>query len=169
MRDFRERRDDRAEPARRQHQRIPAAENDLPDLGMGADKVECPGELGGRERAPSPDHLATEAETAIDRTDMQRLEQDAIGIAMHDALDRAMGVVADRVGDLLRPRRKLGRMRQILPGNRIARISGIDQLGDVGGERQRVAGGDVLELGATPLRRQSGCDQVGGSAQRPAD
>ena len=119
---------------------------------MRADIVERGGELRARERAPVPDHLAAEAEAAIDRADMDRLEQHAVGIAVHDALDRAVRIVADRVGHLLGPASSSAAIGHELARDRIARIGGIDELGDVGGQRQRIARGDRFELGAALAR-----------------
>ena len=94
---------DLREAARREHQRIAAGEDDLPDLRMGRDIGE--GLVHGlrRERAETlrPHHLAAEAEAAIDRADMHRLEQHPVRVAMHDALDGAMCKVADRIAALL--------------------------------------------------------------------
>jgi len=78
-----------------------------------------------------PHHFATEAETAIDRADMDGLEQHAVGIAVHDALDRTMGVVADRVGRLLGTDVELGRIGNELARDRVVRIGRIDQIGDI--------------------------------------
>ncbi|MGO8469956.1 hypothetical protein AB9F45_36295, partial [Rhizobium leguminosarum] len=51
---------------------------------------------------------APEAEAAIDRADMDGLEQDTIGIALNDAFDGAMGMIADRIGAFFRGDRKFG-------------------------------------------------------------
>ena len=166
MLDRGERLDDRGEPPRREHQRIAAGEDHLPDFGMGADIVERRGELHARQRAPAPDHLAAEAEAAIDRADMDRLEQHAVGIAVHDALDRTMRVVADRVGVLLRPRLELGAIRHELARDRIARVGGIDEVHDIRGQRQGIAGDNLLELGPAVARGKPGGDQIIGAAQR---
>ncbi len=48
---------------------------------------------------------------------------------MHDALDRRMRVVADRIGQLLRLRLEFGRVRDELPRNGIVRIGTIDERG----------------------------------------
>ena len=53
---------------------------------------------------------------------MHRLEQHAVGIAVHDALDRAVGIVADRIGALLRLRVELGRVRHELARDRIVPV-----------------------------------------------
>ena len=91
---------------RRQRQRIAAGEDDFPDRRAGADIVERGVERLGRQRGrpARADRLAAEAEAAIDRADVQELQQDAIGIAMHDAGDGAVGGIADRIGALLAAR-----------------------------------------------------------------
>ena len=100
------------QPPRRQHQGIAAGQDHLPDFLVRADVVER-GRIGlVRQRAvlARSDHLAAEAEAAIDRADMNELEQHAIGIAMHDAGDRRMRVIADRIGVLARLRRQFVRV-----------------------------------------------------------
>src|SRR5258707_236032 len=81
-------------------------------------------ELGGRERRPAawPDLLAPEAEPAIDRADVHELQQHAVGIAVHDAGDRAVCVVADRIGALRRRGHELSRIGHELACDRVARI-----------------------------------------------
>ena len=68
--------------------------------GICADVIERGGKRFAREAAAAarPDHLAAEAEPAVDRADMGQLEQHAVGIAMHDPLDRAVRIVGDRIG-----------------------------------------------------------------------
>src|SRR5260370_183238 len=58
----------------------------------------------GRERGrlARPDHFAAKTEPAIHRADVNHLEQHPIGIAMHDAGDRRMPVIANRLGPLPR-------------------------------------------------------------------
>ena len=92
------------EPARRQHQRIAAGQDHLPDFRVRADIIERRrvGLVRQRVLLAGSDHLAAEAEAAIDRADMNELEQHAVGIAMHDACDRRMRVIADRIGALAR-------------------------------------------------------------------
>ena len=46
---------------------------------------------------------------------------------MHDPGDRAVQIVADRIGELLWLRVELGRIRHELPRDWIARIGGIDE------------------------------------------
>ncbi len=62
-----------------------------------------------------------------------------------------------------RPAVELGAIGHELPCDRVARIGGIDQLGDVGRQRQRVAGGDRFDLGAALARDEPGRDQVIGA------
>ena len=65
---------------------------------MAADVSERLVERRRRKPAPPrPDHFAAEAEPAIDRAGIDELEQHPVGVAVHDALDRAVRLVADRV------------------------------------------------------------------------
>src|SRR5262249_35808936 len=69
-----ERRDQPGDPARRQHKRVAAGDDDLPDLGPAADIGEGAFERGAPEpRAARADLLAAEAIAAIDRADEARL------------------------------------------------------------------------------------------------
>ena len=138
-----ERRDQLGQPPRRQHQRIAAGQDHFPDLRPRLDVGDGGVELVGRQRlAARPDLLAAEAEAAIDRADMQRLQQHAVGIAMHDALDRRARLVADRVGQLLGRDLGLGDARHELARDRIGRIGAVDQPQHLGrdGDRHRLGG-----------------------------
>ena len=81
---------DTAAAARRERQRIAAGEDDLEDLRVRRDIVE-------RRRRPPPesgalaeaDRLAAKAEAAIDRAHREQLQQHAVGVAMHEAGQRA--------------------------------------------------------------------------------
>ena len=109
-----------AEPARRQHQRIAAGQDHFPDFRLRGDIGEAVSSAAAHSvRAPRPHHLAAEAEAAIDRADMHRLEQHAVGIAMHDALDRGVRDIADRVGSLLRRDARARGVGDELAGDRI--------------------------------------------------
>ena len=88
--------------------------------------------LGQQIALAATDRLAAETETAVDRTDGQELQEHAVGIAMHKPRQRRMGVVADRIGPLLRRRRGLAKIGDKLPRNRIVRIVAVDQRGDSG-------------------------------------
>ena len=72
----------------------------LEDGGDGAIDVERLAIGGIRQcgRLARPDHFAAKAEPAIHRADMYQLEQHAIGIAVDDAGNGRMRVVADRIG-----------------------------------------------------------------------
>ena len=76
----------------REHQRIAAGDNHLEDAGMRRDVIENHPEFGIIKRAVAvrTHHLAAEAEAAIDRAGMERLDQHAIRVAMHEALDGRM-------------------------------------------------------------------------------
>lgn len=104
MRDPGKRLHDLVEPARGKHQRIAAGEDDLPDLLMTAYIIESGLHRRGIECAEAlrPHHFAPEAEAAIDRADMHGLEQYTIGIAVNDAFDGAVGMIADRIGAFFR-------------------------------------------------------------------
>ncbi len=129
-----ERGDQLAQPPRCQHQRIATGQDHFPDLAMAADIGQRRLELGRCQRlAARPHLLATEAEAAIDRADMQGLQQHAVGIAMHDALDRRARVIADRVAELLGRDLGFPRARHELLGDRVVRdLSPIDQSGHLG-------------------------------------
>ena len=60
---------------------------------------------------------------------MRQLEQHAIGIAVHDALDRTVGVISDRVGKLPRFVIELGRVWNELTRDGIVRVVSVDQSG----------------------------------------
>src|SRR5437660_5642515 len=94
-----------ADTARRQHQRIAAGQDYFPDFRMRLDVSKRVLELLPRQHLLArSDHLAPEAEAAIDRADTDDLEQHTIRITMHDSFDRRMSVVADRIGALVRCR-----------------------------------------------------------------
>ena len=99
---------------------------------------------------------------------MHGLEQHAVGIAVHDAFDRAMGAVADGIGHLLGTDVELGRIGNELARDRIVWIGRIDEAGDVAGQRQRIARGDRFDPGAAFGRNKSSGDQIVGTAQRLA-
>ena len=114
--------DELCETPRRQHQRIAAGEDHLPDLRLRANIVERRVELRAARAPRRPaHHLAAEAKTAIDRADMERLEQHPVGIAMHDALDRAVRASPIGSARFLGAACELGRI-----GNELAR----DRVGD---------------------------------------
>ena len=158
---------DFGKPSRRQHQGIAAGQDHFPDFIVGPDIVErglisVLGKRGGFARS---DHFAAEAEAAIDRADMHELEQHAVGITMHDAGDRRMCVVADWIGALAWCSHQLLRARNELPRDGIGGIIGIDQRGNVGRHRNRIARGDLLQHGKIVRTRKSARHQLIGPAQ----
>ena len=60
------------------------------------------------EAAVRADMLAAEAKAAIDRADQQRLQQGAIRVAMHHALDRGQGIIRYGISALMRRGGKFG-------------------------------------------------------------
>ncbi len=84
---------------------------------------------------------------------------------MHDARDRAMGIVTDRIGEFPGLGIEFRAVGNELACNRVARIGRIDELGDIGGQRQRIAGGHRFDLGAALARDESGRDEIVGAAQ----
>ena len=78
---------------------------------------------------------------------------------MDEPLDRAPGVVADRVVDLGRIARKLPRVGRELARNRVVRIVAVDQAGERRREADGVAAGDRLEVLQPLGRGEAGLDQ----------
>ena len=60
---------------------------------------------------------------------MRQLEQHTVRIAVHDTLDRAVGVVPDRVHKLFGAMTELRRIRNELTRDGIVRIISVDQIG----------------------------------------
>src|SRR5689334_1011572 len=99
---------------------------------------------------------------------MDRLQQHAIGIAMDDAFDRLMRVIADRIGALFRRDRQLARIGDELSRDRVASIGRIDQSGDITRDRNGVAIRDGGELGRALRRDQPRFDEFLRPSQRVA-
>ena len=85
---------------------------------------------------------------------------------MDDAGNRRMGVIADRIGVFAGLCTSSSTFRNELPRDRVVGILGIDQRGDVGRHRDRVARGDALEIGQIGARREPAIDQFGRLPQR---
>ena len=83
----------------RQGEGIASGHDDLADLRMRPHIIQRRVDLGLRQRAglSRSHHFAPEAEAAIDRADMDDLEQRPVGIAVHEARNRRIRPVADRV------------------------------------------------------------------------
>ena len=168
MRDRPQRRGDAPEPPGREHERVAAGDHHLPDLVAGGDVGEGGVELGlGQAALPlRADHLAAEAEAAIDRADVERLQQHPVGIAVDDAGDGRVGLVADRVGPLL------GRGDEFLgPGDELAAdpvLGAGDQLGHRRGDRHGVARRHPLQRRQSLHGDEAGRGEVAGAADRSA-
>ena len=84
---------------------------------------------------------------------------------MHDAGDRRMGVVADRIGTFASAGHQLTGCRDELPRDRVVGIVGVDQTGNIGRHSYRVAACDLLQIAKGCGRRQPVGDQLGRLAQ----
>jgi hypothetical protein len=62
---------------------------------------------------------------------------------VHDARHRRPAFVADRIGTLFGGCRQLGRARDVLRGDRVIGIGGVDQRRDILGQRDREIPGDT--------------------------
>jgi hypothetical protein len=130
---------------------------------MRCDIIERAIELLRRQRCSGrADHLAAEAEAAIHCADVCELEQHPVGIAVHDRLDRAVRIVADRVGAFLRPSFKLGRIGDELPRHRIVRVGAVDQF------RHGRRDGDCI-LRGDPFQRRRVSRRASGPASSRSD
>ncbi|MGY3649250.1 hypothetical protein ACVWWR_007022 [Bradyrhizobium sp. LM3.2] len=78
---------------------------------------------------------------------MNKLEQNAVGIAMHDPGDRRVRMIADRIGVLARLHLQLRGSRNELPRDRIVGTGFVDQFDQRRRNRNCVARGDTFELG----------------------
>src|SRR5436853_467161 len=89
----------------REHERVAAGEDHLPDVRRAGDIAECRGECfaGQRLRAAGAHDLAPEAEAAVDRADVRQLQENAVAIALYDAGYGRQALLAQRVRALLRP------------------------------------------------------------------
>src|SRR5690242_9637015 len=119
-----------------------------------------------RARLAGPNRFASETETAIDRTDMNHLEQYPVGIAMNDAQYRRVHFIADRVRRLVGLRPQFFGARYILPRNRIVRIIRVDERGNLWRHSDGVARRDLFEIAQIGSRYQTMRGQFGRLAQR---
>ena len=135
---------------------------------MAADIVERAGIAGFRQCAlrqcallAGADHLAPKAEPAIDGADMHELEQHAIGIAMHDARDRRMRIIADRVRVLARRGNQLHCTRDELLRDGIGGIARLNQRGDLRRHRDGITRRDLFQVRQIGSAHQAVSDQLG--------
>ena len=127
---------------------------------MRAHVFERRGIVGRAQRARAgTDSLAAKAEPAIDRADRHELDQHPVGIAMHQSLHGAHGVVADRVVALGRIADKLAGVGDELTRDRIGEVARPNK----GRERRRnadcVAVGDCFQFGEAAGLSEPGFDQ----------
>ena len=106
-----------------------------------------------RSRFPRPDHFTAKTETAIDRANVNQLEQHPVGIAMHDAADWRMRVIADWIGILAWDAHQLLNGWDELSRDRIIRIARVDQRSNVRRHRDRIARSDLFQLRKRSERR----------------
>ena len=115
----------RAQAPRRQHQRIAAGEDHLPDFAMRANVIKRAAQTPPPTAAcfcRSQPFRGENRSGNRPRISGRELEQHPVGIAMHDAFERTVRVVADRVGQFVRPHIKFGSVRHELARDRIVRI-----------------------------------------------
>ena len=146
MRDSGDRLGDAGDAARRKHKRVAPRQDHLEDLGPLADIGERRLESGAVERVAlaGADHLAAEAEAAVDGARLHDLQKHAVRVAVDDPRDGRMGVVADRVGALLGSRVQLfGRRQELAADGTVGALFG-DQLDHRRRDGNGVAPADVL-------------------------
>ncbi len=112
---------------------------------MGADVIERGLHLDLAERLlGAADPFAAEAEAAIDRAMQKRRQQQPVGIAVDDALDRRIGVVADRIGPLDPGGLQFAQVGNELARDRILGIGAVDQFRQQRRHRHGVLVGNQL-------------------------
>ena len=159
-----------AQAARRQDEAVAAGDDDLPDVRALGDVGHGGVQRLRRQRAQAlgPDHLAAEAEPAVDRAGVVDLQQAAVGIAVDDPLDRRVGEVADRVGGLPRAGRDSSAVgRDELARDRVVRIGGVDQVGHGRRDRHGILRRHPLQRRQALGRDQAGVGQGLGAAKGP--
>jgi hypothetical protein len=77
-----------------------------------------------------------------------------------------MRLIADWIGAFARLLNQFVGARNELPGDGIILIVGVDQRGNIGSHRNRVAGCDPFKVAKARGRRQAMLDQFGRLAQR---
>src|SRR6185369_12143262 len=124
-------------------------------------------EFGFAQRAAlGPHRLAPETEAAIDGADMGGQQQHAIGIAMHDALNRRVRGIADRIGQFFGRHQSFAWIRHELRRDRIDRAASVlDQAQHAGRDRDLKALDHRRQFGGALGRHHAGSDQVCKRAQ----
>ena len=113
----------------------------------------------GQRAAVRPHRFPPEAEAAIDRAGEQGLQQRPVGVAVDHALDRGEGRVGRGVGHLARRGAEFGRVRQVLPRDRVRGVGRVHQAAHRGRHGDGVARRNrfrrlALRLGAAGRRRR---------------
>ena len=144
----------------------PPVRIDLPHAGSRADIVERGGKVGRAESALArADPFAAKAEAAIDRASRDQLDQHPVGIAMHQPMNRAHRVVADRVVALGGVADELARVGHELPRDRVGGIAGLNQRGQRRRDGDRIAPGDGLKLRESFRAGEPRIDQGSGGGE----
>ena len=84
---------------------------------------------------------------------------------MHDAGDRRMHVIADRIGALAFAAHQLQGVRNELPRDRVVGIVGVDQRRDVRRDGHRITRGNFFQIGQISGGRQAVGDEISRCAQ----
>ena len=159
-----ERGDDLGQAPRRQHQRVPAGQDDLGHGGVVGEPGVGSLQFGlGQQAAVGADMFAAEAEPAVNRADQQRFQQCSVRIPMHHALNGGQRIVADRIGALMGGCDQFGGVGDELPRDRVILLA------DQGPHRRRQSNGVSrlrgLDAGNVGRLYQAGRQQRRGIAQ----
>jgi hypothetical protein len=100
---------------------------------------------------------------------MHQLEQHAVGIAMYDAVNRRMAVIADRISAFAWLCREFVNAGNVLPRDRIVGIIDIDQSGHRRRHRDGVTRRHFFQFVQCRRRHQTMRDQLGRLPQRRGD
>ncbi len=162
MPDRAERTRDPLGPARRDDEGIAPRQDHFEDAGVGRHEGAGGFESAGFEQAPPlpADHLAAEAEAAIDRADLGQLEEHPVGIAVDDAGQHLVVMIADRVGALVRRDHGLAGVGHILARDRSSLAFRRDQPRDVRAQRQRETLGDRPQAFGLRVGHEARGDQL---------
>ena len=137
--------DEAHDPLGGHRERIPAADDDVAHLRVGAQPRERGGERVERHRAvAAADHARARAEAAVDRAAIGRQEEDAIGIALDEMRRDLVRAFAERVDEVPRHVVALPRVGNALPAYGARGIVAVDE----GQVVRRDADREPLALGA---------------------
>ena len=158
-----------ANAALRKHERIAAGQDHFPNLGRPADVAERGLDFGLAEISTriGADHLAPEAEAAVDRADPDDLEKHTVRVAVYEPRNGALQSVADRVGLFGGEAGQFRHIGQKLPGYRVVRCRSVDQRRHRRGYRDGIARRHVVDCGFGPGRCEAGGDEIVSRSQGP--